>query len=213
MRGKLALLTAAVSLASAATAQAAQVGTFGRDTTHPAASRGLSIIGPGAITVTLEGATSNADHGPATLLPTSIVVSDPTGSLDPGTSDCVALSASSARCSAAQGFDFLNAYGITKFDVGAAGALTPIEYSVTTTDGDDAVTIPTSIAADISTLGGGDDITIGQTSDLTYVRVDAGAGDDTIKGAGVTGSLDCGDGSDIAVWVFATSSETNCESG
>ena len=45
MRGKLALLTAAISLVGAGAAQAAQVGTFDRSGREPAVSRGLADAG------------------------------------------------------------------------------------------------------------------------------------------------------------------------
>lgn len=215
MRGMLTPAVLAASLVGAGAAHAAQVATFGRSDTQPKVSRGLNVIGSGTISLSLAGATTNTDYGPARVLPTSITVTDAAGPLEGVSSDCVLLAANSARCTAADGFDLVDANGPSAVDVSPAstGTLTPIDYEVITTDGSDTVSIPASSSATVETLGGNDTITVGNTQPQSgYTEIDAGPGDDQVTAYGLTGGVDCGDGTDSATALFVTPvGVRNCE--
>jgi hypothetical protein len=219
--GLLATGVAIAWLASATSAQAVNVDAV----TGPSGNSSVLDIGgwvPGernAITVTPSGAVPDADAvNPAfPLAPSSVVVTDTATPLGDVSIGCVRINANSARCTALNGIHTVNASlgsgGGDSFtlDPGASGSLTPMEYVLQTSDGNDRVSIPASRDTEIWTLGGNDTIS---TTDLAGNRdlIKAGAGNDRIQlTSSSVATVDCGDGNDSAQVVGNPASTTDCE--
>jgi hypothetical protein len=172
------------------------------------------------ITVTPSGAVQDQDAIDPVfrLTPTSVLVTDAATPLGDVSGGCVRVTANSARCTALNGVDTVNATlgsgggdGFT-LDPGPTGLATPMDYFLQTGDGDDHVSIPVSRGLAISSLGGSDTITAGDPSTVRNVLIRAGAGDDHVRLAtAAAATVDCGDGSDSALVVGPRASTLGCE--
>jgi hypothetical protein len=172
------------------------------------------------ITVTPSGAVPDQDAVDPTvaLAPTSVLVTDAAAPLADVSVGCVRVTANSARCTALNGIDTVDATlgsgagdGFT-LDPGPTGLATPMDYYLQTSDGDDHVSIPVSRGLSISALDGNDTITAADPSTVRNVAISAGAGDDRIQLAtNAVATVDCGDGSDSALAVGGRVWTVDCE--
>src|SRR4051794_11963124 len=223
-RGLLALgVVAAAGLANVPSAAAVNVAAV----TGPSGNSGVvEINGSQAgerndITIAPSGAAVDADAIDPVfpLAPTSVLVTDtatPLADVGPG---CVRVDAHSARCTALSGIDTVDAsIGSTvgssfKVDLGATGAVTPMGYDLSTSDGgDDDISIPVSRDLTIFANAGNDTIRANDPSTVRNVLIRAGTGDDRIELAtAAVATVDCGDGADSAQAVGARVSTSGCE--
>jgi hypothetical protein len=226
-KGTRALLAAGVAaglLASATTAQAVNVD----GSADAYGTRMIWISTPAVgehneITVKAYGSVQNKDGAwdPAfPNAPLSLVVTDSATPLGDATNGCIKLSAHTARCTALDGYDWVEAAlsddsGAVKdftFDPGRQGATTPMWFEVTTGLGDDHVSIPVSRGLSIYTQDGNDTITANDISTQTQGAVNSGTGDDQVQlTASGSARVDCGDGVDTASVFAPTVTTMNCE--
>lgn len=208
-----AALTIALGVASG-TARAATVLGQG-EMKGTAAFVDISEVAAGAandITVRASGTVTNSDTGMPALLPTSITVTDAAAPLGDASGACVLTAPSTARCTWAQGIDYVDAVLGSGGDRLVVQGGPPIGWSVFTGDGADHVTLPATTYANVFTYGGDDTIAVTQVSPYGGSTVDAGDGDDTVAVVNDgPGGVDCGPGNDTSLVATQSLAVANCE--